>query len=186
MATPSWLVGAQAARVHSEAGDLLACGPGAALLLSFRPEGEVEWHDVGEGWSAALYGQAEPDLYRRPTPWCLPTEVEDGRGQSWHVPMILSPLGTPAIDMAARLMPDGTWSQAPATPAADRAVRACQAALPFVRTGTLHEVELGQQCAWMCATLEATHYLNAATIGKLELITGTLRLHGLRVACGII
>jgi hypothetical protein len=181
-ALPAWLVGADAvSRVHTEQGDLLACGEGAAELLGLRPG--IQWHPVTDGWAVAVYGEIEPWRQLRRLPWALPVAIEDGRGLLWQIPAILSPLGTPACDLASRLTEEG-WVEEPTTPIARRAVDAAQAALPFVLADRLHEVELARQNEWLCAILEAGYHLDALTIGRLALITGTLRRHGLSAACG--
>ncbi len=181
---PAWLVGAEAvARAHTEQGDLLACGAGAADLLGLRPG--VAWHTVSDGWAVAVYGEIEPWRQLRTLHWAVPVRIEDGRGLEWCIPAILSPLGTPACDLASRLTEDG-WVEEPTTPIARRAIDACQAALPFLRSDRLHEVDLARQNDWLCAVLESTYHLDALTIGRLGMITGTLRLHGLRAACGVV
>ncbi|HYG68736.1 MAG TPA: hypothetical protein VD838_13805 [Anaeromyxobacteraceae bacterium] len=183
-ALPAWLEGHEVvSRLHTEQGDLLACGAGAAELLGLRSG--AAWHPVTDGWAVAVYGEVEPWRHERKLPWAIPVPIEDGRGVVWRVPAILSPMGTPACDLASRLTEDG-WVEEPTTPIAARAIAAAQAALPFVREDRLHEVELARQNDWLCAVLEATYHLEALTIGRLGLITGTLRLHGLKAACGVI
>lgn len=184
MAIPSWLVDAPGiARAHTEEGDLLAMGPLAAALLEWRRD--VTWYDVGEGWRAAIYGgQAEPWRNERECPWAIPTLIEDGAGLEWRIPHILSPLGQACMDMRSRLTADG-WVEEPVNAIAARAIAACRAVLPLAITDTLHEMPLDRQNDAIAAILEACYHLNALTIGALGLITGTLRRHGLRVACGI-
>jgi hypothetical protein len=182
-ATPAWLVGAEAVtRLHTEQGDLLACGSDVGPMLGLRAG--VAWHPVTDGWAVAVYGEAEPWRQARALPWAVPVAIEDGRGVEWMIPAILSPLGTPACDLASRLTDEG-WVEEPTNPIARRAIDAAQAALPYVRTDRLHEVDLARQNDWLCAVLEAAYHLDALTIGRLGLITGTLRLHGLRATCGV-
>jgi len=183
-ATPAWLVGAEGlARRHTDQGDLLGCGPHAGELLDLRRD--AVWHAVSDGWAVAQYGELEPWRQARRLPWAIAVAIEDGRGVEWLVPAILSPLGTPACDLASRLTDEG-WVEEPTTPVARRAIDACLAAAPFLRTDRLAEVELARQNEWLCAVLEATYHLDALAIGKLGVITGTLRLHGLRAACGLV
>ncbi len=184
MATPSWLEGAEFARVHTEEGDLIAMGTGAPALLEWRAA--ADWVDVGEGWRCAQYGlEPEPWRYERKLPWAIPILIEDGAGIEWRIPTILSPLGTACMDMRSRLTADG-WVEEPVNAIARRAYEACKAALPFAAEDRLHEVPLDLQNAYLVAMLEACYHLNALTIGRRGLITGTLRRHGIRVACGVV
>ncbi len=184
MATPSWLVDApELARRHTEEGDLLALGPHAAELLEWRPE--ATWADVGEDWQACVYGDPDPWRHERACPWAVPIAIEDGAGLEWKVPAILSPLGGACMDQRSRLTATG-WVEEPVNPIAARALAACRAVLPFLQREALHELPLDYQNDAIAAVLEACYHLNAQTIGVLGLITGTLRRHGLRSACGLV
>ncbi len=187
MATPSWLDGApegSVARVHCDQGDLLAMGEHAAALLSWRPE--LPWYPVGEDWKVAVYGdQVEPWRNLRALPWAVPVPIEDGRGVEWAIPNILSPLGSPCMDMGARLTDSG-WVDEPLNPRAARALEACRRVLPFAREDRLHELTPDDSNSAMASILEATYHMDALTIGRVGVITGALRRHGLRAACGVI
>lgn len=183
MAAPTCFAGAEFARVQTLEGDLLAMGPGAAGLMEWRPD--AGWQDCGEGWQCAIYG-GNPEPWRnvRAIPWAVPLLIEDGAGVEWRIPAILSPLGTACMDMRSRLTEKG-WVEEPVNEIAKRAYDACQAALPFAREDRLHELPLDRQNEMIAAILEACYHLNALIIGRLGLITGTLRRHGLRAACGV-
>lgn len=186
MPTPSWLADApdgSLARVHTDQGDLLAMGPNAAALLDWRPD--AAWYPVGEGWAVAVYGEIEAWRNLRKLPWAIAVAIEDGRGVEWAIPAIISPLGTPCMDMGARLTEAG-WEDEPLNPRAARALEACRLVLPFAREDRLHELTANQANSAMAAILEATYHIDALTVGRTGIITGTLRRHGLRCACGVV
>jgi hypothetical protein len=147
---------------------------------------DASWIELPAGRRVALYGPVDPRHYLRDLHWSLPAPVTDAHGRTWTVPLVLDPDGRGVFAREHRFdAAAGEWVSQAVSPLARRAVEACEAAAPTIHDPeTAAAVPLEIQIERLCAVLEATHHLDAASITRLGLIDDVLLLHGLRVACG--
>jgi hypothetical protein len=108
--------------------------------------------------------------------------VVDGFGTEWEIPAILSPEGVPICDRSWVLNADGSWGRQSVSEIQDRAIAAAQAAFTLVHSP--EEIPPESLLPWACAILESAYHLDAATIGRLGLLTTTGALAIVRGAAG--
>jgi hypothetical protein len=177
MEVPECLQGAPIVRVHCDAYDQVALAHHAELLPIASP-----FVALPGGFGVAKIGQLDPTEYRRQIPWAVALSVVDGFGIEWDVPAILSPEGIPICDRSWMLDESGQWVRKAICDRQERAIAAALASHPHINNVEEYEEQL--LLPWACAILECSYHLDAATIGRLGLLTTTSALAIVRGAAG--
>jgi hypothetical protein len=171
-------------RAESAGGDIVGLWDPLLFSPTDLPAGTA-WHEIGDGWRAALVGDPVPAAWLSKAadrPQLLP--IDDGFGRAWHAPAILSPRDVIALPMPLRLDADQHWSRVP-SPAQARLIAAARSAraewLTPVEGASPAEVMPRmvtvpiQVCAvWAATLLGAIYPLNPPALSALGLLSDVL------------